>query len=254
MNFIDRLFSTKPKLADESFVNPITTDLHSHLIPGIDDGVQTMEESLAVLKHLSSLGYKKVVTTPHIMGDQYHNSPANILPLLQEVRSALKEENIPIELFASAEYMVDDTLLEKIDKGDILPFGINHVLIEMSFMEPAPNLAEILFALNINGYKPVLAHPERYVYYAMNPHKYNELWDTELLFQVNINSLIGYYSPQVQKAAEYLIEHQMVSMIGSDTHGMRHMPVLEQSIRSLNYQKICQLPLLNNSLLLQGVE
>ena len=248
MNFFNRLFSKKPKLADESFVNPITTDLHSHLLPGIDDGVQTLQESLDVLTHLSSLGYKKVITTPHIMGDYYQNNASTILPLLEEVRSALKAHNIPIELHASAEYMVDDALLTKIDSGNILPFGQNHVLIEMPFMEPSPNLSEILFALNVNGYKPVLAHPERYVYYGMNPRKYHELWDTELLFQVNINSLVGYYSPLVQKAAEYLIEHKMVSMIGSDTHGMRHMPVLEDSLRSLNYQHICSLPLLNNSL------
>jgi protein-tyrosine phosphatase len=253
MNLFDRLFSKKSKLADESFVNPITTDLHSHLLPGIDDGVQTIEESLDVLRHLSAMGYRKVITTPHVMGDYYQNSPATILPLLEEVRSALQAENIPIELHASAEYMVDDALLEKIDSGNILPFGQNHVLIEMPFMEPAPNLAEIVFALNINGFKPVLAHPERYVYYGMNPRIYHDLWDTELLFQVNINSLVGYYSPQVQKAAEYLIEHQMVSMIGSDTHGMRHMPVLEHAIKSLNYQKICQLPLLNNSMLLHGI-
>jgi tyrosine-protein phosphatase YwqE len=248
MKLIDRLFSKKTKLADESFVNPITTDLHSHLLPGIDDGVQTIEESLDVLKHLSSLGYKKVITTPHIMGDYYQNSAHNILPLLEEIKSALLTENIPIELHASAEYMVDDALLEKIDSGNILPFGRNHVLIEMPFMEPSHNLTEIIFALRINGYTPVLAHPERYVYFGMNPKKYHELWDTELLFQVNINSLIGYYSPQVQKAAEYLIEHKMVSMLGSDTHGMRHMPVLEDSIKSLNYQHICSLPLLNNSL------
>ncbi|MES2559145.1 MAG: CpsB/CapC family capsule biosynthesis tyrosine phosphatase [Bacteroidota bacterium] len=248
MKLFDRLFSKKPKLADGSFVNPITTDLHSHLLPGIDDGVQTIEESLDILRHLSSLGYKKVITTPHIMGDYYQNSTATILPLLEEVRSALKQQEIPIELHASAEYMVDDALLEKIDSGNILSFGHNHVLIEMPFMEPSPNLTEILFALNINGYKPVLAHPERYVYYGMNPRKYHDLWDMELLFQVNINSLIGYYSPQVQKAAEYLIEHKMVSMIGSDTHGMRHMPVLDLSLKSLNYQNICSLPLLNNSL------
>lgn len=248
MSLWNRLFGKKPKLADESFVNPITTDLHSHLLPGIDDGVQTLEESIDVLKHLSSLGYKRVITTPHVMGDYYQNSAANILPLLDQIQNELVRQHIPITIQASAEYMVDDALLEKIDTGNILPFGQNHVLIEMPFMEPSPNLTEILFALRINGFKPVLAHPERYVYFGLNPKKYHELWDTELLFQVNINSLIGYYSPQVQKTAEYLIENKMVSMIGSDTHGMRHMPVLEDSIRSLNYQNICSLPLLNNSL------
>jgi protein-tyrosine phosphatase len=248
MKLFDRLFSKSNTLANETFVNPITTELHSHLLPGIDDGVQTLQESLDVLKELSMLGYKKVITTPHIMVDYYKNNPENILPLLEQVRTALTEHNIPIELQAAAEYMVDDALQEKIDAGNLLTFGANYVLIEMPFLEPAPNFKEIVFALNINGYKPVLAHPERYMYYAMNTKKYDELWDSEMLFQVNINSLIGYYSPQAQKASEYLIEHKMVSMIGSDTHGMRHISFLQNALNSKNYQRICELPLLNNSL------
>jgi protein-tyrosine phosphatase len=248
MGILDRLFSKKPKLASESFVNPITTELHSHLIPGIDDGVQTIEESIDILRHLASLGYKKVITTPHIMGDFYKNGPENILPKLEEIRAELKTNGIDIELQAAAEYMVDDALQEKIDAGKLLTFGNNHVLIEMPFNEPSPNLKEILFALQINGYKPVLAHPERYPYYGMRPSRYEELFSSEVLFQVNIYSLIGYYSPQVQKAAEYLLEHKLVSMIGSDTHGMRHMPVLDAALRSSNYERICKLPLLNNQL------
>jgi tyrosine-protein phosphatase YwqE len=248
MGIFDRLFGKKPKLASASFVNPITTEFHSHLIPGIDDGVQTIEESLDVLRHMASLGYKKVITTPHIMGDFFKNSPENILPLLEKVRAALKENNIAIELHAAAEYMVDDALQEKIDAGNLLTFGQNHVLIEMPFDAPSPNLKEILFSLQINGYKPVLAHPERYPYLAMHPSKYEELFATEVLFQVNIYSLIGYYSPMVQKAAEYLVDHKLVNMVGSDTHGMRHMPVLDAALGSYNYERICQLPLLNNSL------
>lgn len=248
MSLFDRLFSKKPKLANESFVNPITTELHSHLIPGIDDGVQTIEESVDVLRRLSSLGYTKVITTPHIMGDYYKNGSHNILPLLADVRIALAEQHIPIELHAGAEYMIDDALQGKIDKGDMLTFGNRHVLIEMPFMEPSVNLKEILFSLNINGYKPVLAHPERYLYYAANPNKYHELWDSGLLFQVNINSLVGYYSPQVLKAAEYLINQKMVSMVGSDAHGIRHIAVMENVLKSSLYERLCDLPLLNNSL------
>lgn len=248
MGLFDRLFSKKPKLASASFVNPVTTELHSHLIPGIDDGVQTMEESIDVLRQMARLGYKKVITTPHIMGDFYKNGPENILPLLEAVRAALKANNIDIQLEAAAEYMVDDALQDKIDKGNLLSFGNKYVLIEMPFTSPAPNLKEILFALQINGYKPVLAHPERYPYYGMHPSKYEELFASEVLFQVNMYSLIGYYSPQVQKAAEYLLEHKLVSMIGSDTHGMRHMPAFEATLHSYNYERICQLPLLNNQL------
>jgi protein-tyrosine phosphatase len=137
---------------------------------------------------------------------------------------------------------------KKIDAAELLTFGNRHVLVEMPFTDPSPNLKDILFSLRINGYTPVLAHPERYLYFAHNPKNYHPLWDSELLFQVNIYSLVGYYSPQVQKAAEYLIANKMVSMIGSDTHGLRHMPVLEHALKSRNYERICSLPLLNNSL------
>jgi protein-tyrosine phosphatase len=248
MSVFDRLFSKKPKLANESFVNPITTEVHSHLIPGIDDGVQAIEESIEILKHFSSLGYRKLITTPHIMADFYQNGPDTILPPLEQLRLKLKEAQIPLELFAAAEYMIDDGLLSKIEDGNLLTFGKNHVLVEMPFTEPSANLKEILFALRINGYIPVLAHPERYLYFAANPEKYHSLWDAEVLFQVNLYSLVGYYSPMAQKAAEYLIENKMVSMVGSDTHGLRHLPVLDHALHSKNYERICELPLLNNQL------
>jgi protein-tyrosine phosphatase len=248
MGILGRLFSKQPRQAGGSFVNPVTTELHSHLIPGIDDGVKHIDESIHVLKELAALGYKKVITTPHIMGDFYRNSPENILPKLEELRAALKEHHVDIELHAAAEYMVDDALQEKIDSGSLLTFGNRHVLIELPFSEPSPNFKEILFSLQINGYKPVLAHPERYPYYAANPAKYEELVAAEVLLQVNIYSLVGYYSPQARKAAEYMIKHKLVSLVGSDTHGIRHIPVLKEALRSYNYEQVCRLPLLNNSL------
>jgi len=247
MSILSRLFSKKPKLANDGFVNPIFTELHSHLLPGIDDGVQTLEESILVLKKFEELGYKKVITTPHIMGDLYKNDSHNIIPLLNKVKQSLKDEGIAIELCAAAEYMVDDGFQAKIDKKELLYFGNKYVLIEMPFMEPAPNLKEVLFALRVNGYKPVLAHPERYVYYGYNKKHYEELWDAEVLFQLNINSLVGFYSPQVQKVAEYLVDQKMVSLVGSDTHGMRYLPALEIALQTEYYEKICQLTLLNNT-------
>jgi tyrosine-protein phosphatase YwqE len=248
MQWLNRLLGKSSAQGAESFVNPITTELHSHLIPGIDDGVKTLEESIDVIRSLHHLGFKKIITTPHIMGDFYKNSPSNILPLLDIVRSALKDQQIDIEIHAGAEYMIDDLFMEKIDSGNLLTFGGKYVLIEMPFMEAAPNLKEVLFALNLNGYKPVLAHPERYMYYASQPSKYDELWDAEVLFQLNINSLTGYYSPAALKASEYLIGKKMVSMVGSDCHGMRHLPVLEKAIQTDLYREVSTFPLLNNQL------
>ena len=248
MGLFSGLFKSTPKLADADFVNPITTELHSHLIPGIDDGVKTIEESMEVLRAFSQMGYKKVITTPHIMGDFYKNGPENILPGLELIRKKLVEENIQIELEAAAEYLVDDVLEQKIEDKQLLTFGDNYILVELPFNEEPRNFKTVLFNLRVNGYRPVLAHPERYSFMAMQKDKYEELFQSGILFQVNIFSLIGYYSPQIQKTAEYLIEKKMVNMIGSDTHGPRHLSALNAALHSKNYQNICKLKLLNNGL------
>lgn len=248
MSFFSNLFSSRPKKADTNFVNPLTTEVHSHLIPGIDDGVQTLEESIEVLKDFAARGYKKVITTPHIMGDFYKNGAHNILPLLEEVRAELKAQHINLELEAAAEYMIDDAFEKKIKQNEILSFGKNYVLVELPFTEEPANLKSALFQLQVNGYKPVLAHPERYAFMAHNRDKYDELFQQGILFQVNLFSLVGYYSPQIRKAAEYLIDKKMVNMVGSDCHGVRHLPVLHDALKSYNYQKLCKLPLINNEL------
>ena len=129
MGVFSNIFSSKPKLADANFVNPITTEFHSHLIPAIDDGVKNIEESILVLRVFSEMGYKKVITTPHIQGDFFKNSPDNILSGLETVRQRLIEENINIQLEAAAEYLIDDLLEEKIEKKQLLTFGNNHVQI-----------------------------------------------------------------------------------------------------------------------------
>ncbi len=241
-------FFKRDKLPEEPFLNPITTDLHSHLIPNLDDGVESLSESILVLKELSALGYKKVITTPHIMGDFYKNGRDNILPALDLVRNELKLQHILIEIEASAEYMVDELLEVKINTNDLLPFGKNYILIELPFSAEPPNLKKVLFDLQINGYQPVLAHPERYMYMANNPDTYHELADSGILLQLNTMSLIGYYSPEVKKNAEYLIDQKLVHLVGSDIHGPRHLPYLTKALQSNYYRKICALPLMNNQL------
>lgn len=248
MSLLNKLLNRKPQLADANFVNPITTELHSHLIPAIDDGVQTLVESIAVLKHFAANGYQKVITTPHIMGDFYKNGPHNILPALDIIRNELKAQDISLKIEAAAEYMIDDMFEKKIQSGELLTFGDKHVLVELPFTEEPSNFKSALFELRINGYKPVLAHPERYAFLGLNRDKYVELFEQGVLFQVNLFSLIGYYSPQIKKTAEYLIEHKMVHMVGSDCHGIRHLPVFNDAIKSYNYQRLCKLPMMNNQL------
>lgn len=249
MSFWKRLIGKKQASINEPFENPVTTELHSHLIPAIDDGVQQWEESIEVLRFFSALGYQKVITTPHVMADFYKNGPDTILPWVGKLNDECAKQQIPITLEAAAEYMVDDGFEQKIDAGQILSFGTKkYVLIEMPFEAPAPNLKQILFALRINGYTPVLAHPERYLYYAANVKHYHDLWDAEVLFQLNLGSLVGQYGPLQLKAASYLINNKLVNLVGSDCHGMRHAALVEAALRTPLYEQVCQLPLLNNLL------
>jgi tyrosine-protein phosphatase YwqE len=249
MSWFSGLFKKQPQKASEHFVNPVKVELHSHLIPGIDDGCENLEQSLEVLKLLQQKGYEKVITTPHIMGDFYKNGKHNIIPGLEQLRAAAATEGITLQIEAAAEYMIDESLEQKIMTRDILTFGNNYVLLEMPFQQPSPNMKKVFFELQINGYQPILAHPERYMYFAARKDKYNELADAGVLFQVNLFSLLGYYNPAAKRAAEYLIEQKLVHFVGSDIHGPRHLPVFRDAIQSYNYEQLCtHCTLLNHSL------
>lgn len=243
------LFRRKPRRLPDSFVNPIKVDLHSHYLPGIDDGCKEIEETIAILTKLQEKGYTKAITTPHIMGDFYRNTPEIILGKLEEVRKQMQENGLTIQLEAAAEYYVDEWLDEKIQSGNILTFGDKYVLIETGFMETPPRLTQVIFDLKINGYKPVLAHPERYSYLTPGSEIMDQISNSGVLFQINLLSILGYYSPQAKKLAEYYIKEKKVSFIGGDVHNMKHLfLVQEEAVRHPLYAQLVDLPLLNNSL------
>lgn len=224
-------------------------DIHSHLIPGIDDGAKTLEDSIALAHGFVDLGYNKVITTPHIMSDFYRNTPEIIKSGLETVKVALKENNINLEIEAAAEYYVDFDFLERIDKGDLLSFGDNYILIEFSFMQSPKNIKEALFALQTNGYKPILAHPERYIYWHNDLSYYDELKNRDVLLQLNILSLAGIYSKEVTQVGEHLIQQSMIDWLGTDLHNEYQLGMLKQlELKSSVVEKIKKLILLNSSL------
>jgi len=198
----------------------LKTDIHSHFIPGIDDGSPDMETTIFLIKEMQGLGFKKVITTPHVMSDFYKNSSDIILKGLTDIRSELKVQNINMEIEAAAEYYIDYDFEQKIGKEKFLTFGDNYILVELSFMEAPKNLFDIIFKLQLEGYKVVLAHPERYAFFTMDD--YEELVNREVLLQINWLSIIGYYSPQIEQKTKDLILADMVSFIGSDCHNMNH--------------------------------
>ena len=216
----------KEKACEVLDFSVLKTDIHSHFIPGIDDGAPDMEASIALIKKMQALGFSKVITSPHVMSDFYQNSSETILNGLADVRAELKVQNINMEIEAAAEYYIDYEFEQKIGKEKFLTFGDNYILVELSFMEAPRNLFDIIFKLQLEGYKVVLAHPERYNYYSIKD--YEELISRGVLLQINLLSLIAYYSPQIKKKTEALINSGMVSLVGTDCHNMFHAELYEK--------------------------
>jgi len=219
MGFLKSIFGKNQNVEPFDFAR-IGVDMHSHLIPGIDDGSTTIEESVELIRAMKDLGYKKHIITPHIMADKYKNTPEIIREGLDKLRNAVKELRIDMELEAAAEYLIDDQLMEKIDSGNILTLGDNFILTELSYFTEPPNINAIFFELQTNGYNVILAHPERYLYWHDKKDKYRDLYDRGIYLQLNINSLTGWYSKESKKIAEYLIDNKLIKFLGSDTHNL----------------------------------
>jgi tyrosine-protein phosphatase YwqE len=198
---------------------------------------------------MMELGYKKFITTPHIQGEFYQNTPHIILSGLERVKRELKKQNIIVEINAAAEYLIDDKFEEKYKAGELLTFGQKHLLIEFSYFNEHPRLKEFLFDLQIEGYKIILAHPERYAYWFGNFRKYEELKDRGILFQLNITSLTGYYSPEVKKIAEKFIDLGMIDFAGSDMHNFNYLEALRRTCSEKYLRKLVDSGKLQNSIL-----
>ncbi len=202
-------------------------DMHSHLLPGLDDGAKTLEDSLSLIRQLRALGYTKLITTPHIMSGIHNNDAGTILPALDNLRKAVAEAGIEMELDAAAEYLMDDYFESLVDgREPLLTINGQYLLVEFSFVALPMNYRTIFFNLKMAGYEPILAHPERYMYLHGDLDFYHELQEAGVRLQLNILSLYGYYGSRVQKMALQLLEAGLVEFTGTDLHHQRHMDVL----------------------------
>lgn len=190
------------------------TDYHSHILPGVDDGVQTMDEALEIIRLYEELGVKAVWLTPHIMED-IPNTTAHLRDRFAELQAAYTGG---VQLHLAAENMLDNLFGERLEKNDLLPLGENsdHLLVETSYFSPPMGLSNILFRVKAKGYYPVLAHPERYVY--MSESDYRQLIDMGVKFQLNLFSLTGAYGKTTKKKAEWLMKNKFYHLCGSDIH------------------------------------
>lgn len=222
-------------------------DIHSHLLPGIDDGAKTIDESIKLIERMDRRGVVDFITTPHVMGDVWENSTATIKEKEAELKQALLEKGYDhINLHAAAEYMMDNNFSELLANDDLLTLKGKYLLVEMSFLNQPFNLYEILFQIMSKGYIPVLAHPERYNYYHDNFKEYERLIQVGCLFQLNLLSLSEHYGKQVNKMAYELLKKGMYTFVGTDTHNSHH----QYAIKSIANQKNRKLlmPLFENNI------
>ncbi|MDY8136270.1 tyrosine-protein phosphatase [Aquimarina sp. 2201CG5-10] len=204
-------------------------DIHSHLIPGIDDGVKTIYQSTYIIERFKELGFKKIITTPHVMQEVWPNSSEIIRKKHLEMQSVLKTLNVTdIDFSVSAEYMMDDLFYTLLKNKDIIPLYDNYILVEMSTFNPPINLKEILFEIKLTGYTPILAHPERYSFYHNDLKKYEELKEAGILFQLNLLSLSGFYGEKVQDISMYLLSKGAIDFCGTDVHNYSQLELLEK--------------------------
>ncbi|RZK60054.1 MAG: capsular biosynthesis protein [Pedobacter sp.] len=239
----------KKKKEPEFDFSVIGTDMHSHILPGIDDGAKNIDDSIMLAKRFKALGFKKIIATPHIMADYFRNTPSTINRALDILREGLLQNSIDLEVHAAAEYYLDETFESKIQKKEVLTFGENYLLFELSYINAPHNLFEIIAKIQDAGYQPVLAHPERYPYYYNSIESHQQIRETGCLLQLNTISLTGYYGKHAKSTAEELLDNYCVNFIGTDMHHLRHADALKESLNSERLQNLLAQPQINNLLL-----
>ncbi len=252
-----KLFGGKKKEADitKNITVPagsewafLGADMHSHMIPGIDDGAKTIDDSLTLLRAMKGMGYKTVITTPHVMIDFYPNTRQTIEAGLKTVQEALAENGIDIQVRAAAEYYIDEYFMELLEKEPLLTIRQNEVLVEFSMLYEPPMLFEVIYKLQSNGYKPIIAHPERYLFFHKDFSRYGEFKDRGCLLQLNMLSVTGHYGRSIKSIADQLLAKGMYDYCGSDMHHEKHALALKNMVNTKEYLTFVNYPFLNSRL------
>jgi protein-tyrosine phosphatase len=233
------LFFGKRKKETPLDLGWLGTDMHSHLLPGIDDGSPDVEVSLELIRGLQAMGYKKLITTPHVLWELYANTPEKITAALALLRKAVQQAGITIEIEAAAEYYIDEyfeSLLR--NKTPLLTISGNKVLVEFSMITAPMELQQVLFEMQIQNYQPVIAHPERYAYLLNQKEFFDELKNAGCLFQANLLSFTGYYGKPVQELADYLAKKGYYNLAGTDLHHERHLSALKKLTASATFASL----------------
>jgi protein-tyrosine phosphatase len=239
-------FKSKPIHSDFGFLG---LDFHSHLVPGVDDGAKDTADAVRLLSQLQELGFTKAITTPHIMSDLYPNTPQVLREGFAVLQSAAKAAGLTIQTGLAAEYMMDDHFADILDQEELLSIDGERVLVEMSMLQAPSNLFRDLFQLQIKGFRPVLAHPERYIFLKEDFRQYDRLRDHGCEFQLNLLSITGYYGKPVRENALKLLKLGMIDYLSTDMHHDNHATALQVLATDRSLMKIlCEYPFKNQEI------
>ena len=222
---------SKPKLSD--LIPSGYVDIHSHILPGIDDGAKTLEDTEFLLEEMKQLGFTKVITTPHTMSTVWENTPETIQNASIKVKSEL---SLPFEIVAASEYLLDESVITKAKNKELLTVKANFVLVELSYLNAPIQLYDFLYQLQLSGYHVILAHPERYSYFHSNKKEYQKLKKAGCLFQLNLLSTVGYYGKDAAEIANYLLKKDLYDFTGSDIHHKNHIKAFQNKVIIKNYK------------------
>jgi len=228
----------------------LRTDMHSHILPGIDDGAKDVETAIALIKGLKALGYERFIATPHIISDLHPNTPETIAAAATKLKAALAAKDFHVDIAYAAEYMVDDAFEDLMKQGPLLTLADDLALVETMMMAEPPNFSTVLFDMQTAGYRPVVAHPERYHFVFNKPGKAERMKDRGALLQINALSLTGYYGKHEKHTAIQLLEAGLVDFIGSDLHHERHLKALQNfTVERKVVELLEKMPLKNRELI-----
>lgn len=232
------LFKKPPILSElipENYV-----DIHSHVLPGIDDGAVTISETQFLLENMQEMGFIQCIATPHTLPHTWDNTKESITKCHKATISKLPESLKKMIPNVATEYMIESSFLERMKSETLLTLKDNIILIEMSYLSAPMDLKKIIFEIQMNGYIPVLAHPERYSFYHNNMREYEKLKEQGCLFQLNLLSTVGYYGKNVASIADKLLKQNMVDFTGSDIHHKRHIEAFQNKVLISSTKKLVE--------------
>ena len=219
-----------------------TTDVHSHLVPGVDDGSDSVSESISLMGSLNDMGVDHFIITPHVTVRRFENDATTIAEPLAKLRSAVAESGMCVEIDQSAEYRIDDFYEEKVLKPrNFMPMPNNHILLESNWQQEPLNLDGIVYSTSTCGYQVIFAHPERYRYLNERYERYEHLHNRNLMFQVNLLSFSGFYGKTAKDTAFWLLERGMVDFVGTDIHNHKFLHAIEAFLKSRDYKRVLKL-------------